>query len=134
MLCFQGMDNHNTLWHAFWQIFYWHFIRIIVNWVEGCLLNGIFSFLVRIFWSGPNWRAHLAPVLVPPPTPQWPRIANSCPVWYFEICSIHPEQRYTYRVLQTILMKLILLCVSAEWAVLGSAKTALKFKYEIQID
>ena len=42
-------------------------------------------------------------------------------------------QRYTYRVLQTIQMKLILLCVWAERAVLGSAKTALKFKYEIQI-
>ena len=40
-------------------------------------------------------------------------------------------QRYTYRVLQTIQMKLILLCVWAEPAVLGSAKTALKFKYEI---
>ena len=40
-------------------------------------------------------------------------------------------QRYTYRVLQTIQMKLILLCVWAERAVLGSAKTALKFKYEI---
>ena len=40
-------------------------------------------------------------------------------------------QRYTYRVLQTIQMKLILLCVWAEWTILGSAKTALKFKYEI---
>ena len=40
-------------------------------------------------------------------------------------------QRYTYRLLQTIQMKLILLCVWAEWAVLGSAKTALEFKYEI---
>ena len=40
-------------------------------------------------------------------------------------------QRYTYRVLQTIQMKLILLCVWAEPAVLGSTKTALKFKYEI---
>ena len=40
-------------------------------------------------------------------------------------------QRYTYRVLQTIQMKLILLCVWAEWAVLGSAKTDLEFKYEI---
>ena len=39
----------------------------------------------------------------------------------------------TYRVLQTIQMKLILLCVWAERAILGSAKTALKFKYEIQI-
>ena len=39
-------------------------------------------------------------------------------------------QRYTYRVLQTIQMKLILLCIWAEQAVLGSAKTALKFKYE----
>ena len=36
-----------------------------------------------------------------------------------------------YQVLQTIQMKLILLCVWAEQAVLGSAKTALKFKYEI---
>ena len=40
-------------------------------------------------------------------------------------------QRYTYRVLQTIQMKLILLLVWAERAVLGRAKTALKFKYEI---
>ena len=39
-------------------------------------------------------------------------------------------QRYTYRVLQTIQKKVILLCVWAEPAVLGSTKTALKFKYE----
>ena len=43
------------------------------------------------------------------------------------------RQRYTYRVLQTIQMKLILLSVWAEPAVMGSAKTALKFKYKIQI-
>ena len=42
-------------------------------------------------------------------------------------------QRYTYRVLQTIQMKLLLLCVWAEPAVLGSTKTALKFKYETKI-
>ena len=41
------------------------------------------------------------------------------------------NQRYTYRGLQTIQMKFILLCVWAEPAVLGSTKTALKFKYEI---
>ena len=41
------------------------------------------------------------------------------------------DQRYTYKVLQTIQMKLILLCVWTERAILGSAKTALKFKYEI---
>ena len=41
------------------------------------------------------------------------------------------QQRYTYRVLQTIQMKLMLLCVWAERAILGSAKTASKFKYEI---
>ena len=41
------------------------------------------------------------------------------------------SQRYTYRVLQTIQMKLILLWVWVERAVLGRAKTALKFKYEI---
>ena len=40
-------------------------------------------------------------------------------------------QRYTYRVLQTIQMKLIPLCVWAEQAVLGSTKSALKFKCEI---
>ena len=40
-------------------------------------------------------------------------------------------QRYTYRVLQTIQIKRILLCVWAEPAVLGSTKTVLKFKYEI---
>ena len=43
------------------------------------------------------------------------------------------DQRYTYRVIQTIQMKLTLLCVSAELAVFGSAKTALKFKFEILI-
>jgi hypothetical protein len=37
----------------------------------------------------------------------------------------------TYRVLQTMQMKLILLCVWAERAVLGSAKIALEFKYEV---
>ena len=37
-------------------------------------------------------------------------------------------QRYTYRVLQTIQMKLILLWVWAELAALGCAKPALKFK------
>ena len=35
------------------------------------------------------------------------------------------------RDVHTIQMKLILLCVWAELAILGSAKTALKFKYEI---
>ena len=40
-------------------------------------------------------------------------------------------QRYTYRVLQTIQMKLIFLCAWAERVVLGSAKTALKFKHKI---
>ena len=41
------------------------------------------------------------------------------------------SQRYTYRVLQTIQLKLIILCVWAEQAVLDSVKTALKFKYKI---
>ena len=40
-------------------------------------------------------------------------------------------QRYSYRVLQKIQMKLILLYVWSEPAILGSSKTALKFKYEI---
>ena len=44
---------------------------------------------------------------------------------------LHSVQRYTYRVLQTIQMKLILLWVWVEWAVLGRAKTVLKFQYEI---
>ena len=50
---------------------------------------------------------------------------------FLNLSEAQPEQRYTYRVLQTIQMKLILLCVWAERAVLGSAKTTLKFKYEI---
>jgi hypothetical protein len=37
-------------------------------------------------------------------------------------------------VVQTIQMKLIFLFVWAERVVLGSAKTTLVFKYEIQID
>jgi hypothetical protein len=43
------------------------------------------------------------------------------------------DQRYTYRVLQTIQMKLILLCVWADRAVFGSAKTTLKFKCEFEL-
>ena len=46
--------------------------------------------------------------------------------------AVQAQQRYTYRVLQTIKVKVILLCVLAERAALGSAKTALKF-FEIQI-
>jgi hypothetical protein len=41
------------------------------------------------------------------------------------------RQRYTYRVLETIQMKLILLCIWVEPAALDSTKTALKFKYGI---
>ena len=41
------------------------------------------------------------------------------------------DQSYLHQVLQTIQMKLILLWVWAERAVLGRAKTALEFKYEI---
>ena len=41
------------------------------------------------------------------------------------------DMQYAYRVLQTFQMKLILLCVWAELAVLGSTETAPKFKYEI---
>ena len=53
-------------------------------------------------------------------------------LYIFVLGQIGPlGQRYTYRVLQTIQMKLILLCVRAERAVMGSDKTALKFKYEI---
>ena len=46
---------------------------------------------------------------------------------------IEMKPTYTYRLLQAIQMKLILLCAWAEPVVLGSAKTALKFKYEIEI-
>ena len=42
-----------------------------------------------------------------------------------------PLQSYIYQVLQTIQMKLILLCVWAEPAVLGSATNAVKFIYKI---
>ena len=45
--------------------------------------------------------------------------------------SIKYELGNAQKVLQTIQMKLILLCVWAEPAVLGSAKTALKFIYKI---
>ena len=63
---------------------------------------------------------------------------NSCSRYldqgvYLDTVFVSIGQRYTYRVLQTIQMKLILLCVLAEPANLGSTKTALKFKYEIWI-
>ena len=48
---------------------------------------------------------------------------------YFCISAL--AQSYIYQVLQTIQMKLMLLCVWAEPAILGSAKTALKFIYKI---
>ena len=55
------------------------------------------------------------------------------PLFEVHSCTLTFGLRYTYRVLQTIQMKLILLCVVAERAVLDSAKTALKFKYGIKI-
>ena len=56
----------------------------------------------------------------------WAEISMSGQKLFIEL-----GQRYIHRVLQTIQMKLILLWVWAERAVLGRAKTALKFKYEI---
>ena len=58
-----------------------------------------------------------------------PNGENRC-LWYSSK-TFWGNQSYIYQVLQTIQMKLILLCVLAEPAVLGSAKTALKFIYEI---
>ena len=55
-------------------------------------------------------------------------------LWYKSLQQVYlltTYQSYIYQVLQTIQMKLILLCVWAEPAVLGSAKTALKFIYKI---
>ena len=48
-----------------------------------------------------------------------------------EFCRTSRDIHITYKVPQTMQMKLILLCAWAEPAVLGSTKTALKFKYEI---
>jgi hypothetical protein len=50
--------------------------------------------------------------------------------WHWNLNSAR-GQRYTYRVLQTIQMKLILYVSGQSRAVMGSGKTALKFKYEI---
>ena len=55
-------------------------------------------------------------------------------VWNPKLYTFGEIQKYTYRVLQTIQMKLILLCVCAEpavWAKRDSTKTASKFKYKI---
>ena len=54
-------------------------------------------------------------------------------IYNFQGLNFRLHQRYKYRLLQTIQMKLILLCVWAEPAVLGSTKTALKLKDEIFI-
>jgi hypothetical protein len=43
-------------------------------------------------------------------------------LWEGAMTDLASGQRYTYRVLQTIQIKLILLCVWAERAILGSAK------------
>ena len=53
------------------------------------------------------------------------------PVTYKRTIKCGLVRDYTYRVLQTIQMKLILLGVMAERSVLGIAKTTLKFKNEI---
>ena len=50
---------------------------------------------------------------------------------FFDLLQITVRDIHISRVLQTIQMKPILLCVCAEPAILGSTKTALKFKYEI---
>ena len=55
----------------------------------------------------------------------WSKNKRNC----FSISAL--AQSYIYQVLQTIQMKLILLCVWAEPAVLGSAKMSLKFIYKI---
>ena len=52
------------------------------------------------------------------------------PEMYSSSC-FYIATRDILRVLQRLQIKLILLCVLAEPAGLGSAKTALKFKYEI---
>ena len=59
------------------------------------------------------------------------KVINDLISWIFGKQNWHCGQRYTYRVLQTIQMKLIPLCVWAEPAVLGSTKTTLKIKHEI---
>ena len=59
------------------------------------------------------------------------RIVHTNWVETFSKVALSNTEIYIYSVLQTIQMKLILLCVWEEQVVLGSAKTALKFKYEI---
>ena len=60
-----------------------------------------------------------------------PRVPNVVANMNEKLGEEKQKQRYTYRVLQTIQMKLILLYVWAEPAILGSTKNAIKFKYEI---
>ena len=47
--------------------------------------------------------------------------------------SLLPKAYYFFAVVTLFQVKLILLYILAEWAIFGSAKTALEFKYEIQI-
>ena len=58
-------------------------------------------------------------------------VLDKVPSIYYVI-TFRGRDRYTYRVLRTIQVKLILLRVWAEPAVLGSTKTDLKFKYDIK--
>ena len=62
-----------------------------------------------------------------------PLISNIKCLYFLILPFLDARQSYIYQVLQTIQMKLILLCVWAEPAVLGSTKTALKFTYKIYI-
>ena len=91
--------------------FYKRFIRHFISIMRVDRWPSNFSRMCPEFWQKSSW--------LQPMTLKIIRDTKST-----LLCQTGSLQRYTYRVLQTIQMKLILICVWAERAVLGSAKTA----------
>ena len=105
-----------TMSKSFIQFYVIFFLRS--NWNTFTNLNFTFSILPLVRCSMPQISLNIPEYIIP------------CLI-YTLIKKSQGAQSYTYQVLQTIQMKLILLGVWAEPAVLGSTKTALKFIYKI---
>ena len=73
---------------------------------------------------------HTVDVSITKNLPRLINVVEKRPVLQDAVCIVVPCKDI-HRVLQTIQMKSMLLCFWAEQAVMGSAKAALKSKYEI---
>ena len=137
--CFHKI--HQSSLNDCWSKLLWHKFYLFLSYGFSYSLQPKAEvFQGRTFGYGRRWKLRLrSNTELLQIASNWPRfpprfLSRSLYVLYAtEVFVLTLQQRYTYRVLQTIQMKLIILGVWAEPAVLGSTKTALKFKNEIQI-